>query len=96
MQGLLTASLVVLSLAILGCMYRLLKGPSMADRIVSLDTIGIILLSMIAVFSMLFKTTAYLDIILVIGVITFIGTAALARFIERGDVIERGDHNGGR
>jgi multicomponent Na+:H+ antiporter subunit F len=55
----------------------------------SLDTIGIILLSMIAVLCMLFRTTVYFDIILLIGILTFIGTTALARYIERGDVIER-------
>ncbi|WP_399538244.1 Na(+)/H(+) antiporter subunit F1 [uncultured Paenibacillus sp.] len=96
MDYLLSASLVILSLAILGCMYRLLKGPSMADRIMSLDTIGVMLLSMTAVLSMLLKTAVYLDIILVIGIVTFIGTTAFARFIERGDVIERGDFGDGR
>jgi len=70
-------------------LYRLIKGPSMNDRIMSLDTIGIILLSMIAVLCMLFRTTVYFDIILLIGILTFIGTTALARYIERGDVIER-------
>lgn len=88
-DSILIASLVILSLAILGCLYRLIRGPSMNDRIMSLDTIGIILLSMIAVLCMLFRTTVYFDIILLIGILTFIGTTALARYIERGDVIER-------
>lgn len=89
MNTILMASLAILSLAILGSLYRLVKGPSMSDRIMALDAIGIILLSMIAVLSMLFNTTAYFDIILLIGILTFIGTTALARYIERGDVIER-------
>lgn len=89
LNNILIASLVILSLAMLGCLYRLIKGPSMNDRIMALDTIGIILLSMIAVLSMLFQTEAYFDIILLIGILTFIGSTALARFIERGDVIER-------
>ncbi|SMF82963.1 multisubunit sodium/proton antiporter, MrpF subunit (TC 2.A.63.1) [Paenibacillus uliginis N3/975] len=89
LNNILIASLVILSLAMLGCLYRLIKGPSMNDRIMALDTIGIILLSMIAVLSMLFRTEAYFDIILLIGTLTFIGSTALARFIERGDVIER-------
>ncbi|ALS28158.1 subunit F of monovalent cation/H+ antiporter [Paenibacillus sp. 32O-W] len=88
---LLTAALVILSLAVFGCMYRLVKGPSMADRIAALDTIGINLLSMIAVICMLFRTSVYFDIILMIGILTFIGTTAFARFIERGDVIEHGN-----
>ncbi|MGG1313269.1 MULTISPECIES: Na(+)/H(+) antiporter subunit F1 [Cohnella] len=88
---LLTASLAVLSLAVLGCLYRLLKGPSMADRIASLDAIGINLLAVVAVLCLLFRTQAYIDTILVIGILTFIGTTAFARYIERGVVLEDGD-----
>nr|WP_028608658.1 Na(+)/H(+) antiporter subunit F1 [Paenibacillus harenae] len=91
LSNLLLVSLAILSLAVVGCMYRLLKGPSNADRIAALDTIGILLLSMIAVICMLLKTYAYVDIILVIGILTFIGTTAFARYIERGVVIEHGD-----
>ncbi|OME87531.1 Na(+)/H(+) antiporter subunit F [Paenibacillus sp. FSL A5-0031] len=91
LSTLLIASLVILSLAILGCMYRLLKGPSITDRIAALDTIGVILLSMIAVICMLLKTKNYFDIILLIGILTFIGTTAFARYIERGVVFEHGD-----
>ncbi|WP_424446669.1 Na(+)/H(+) antiporter subunit F1 [Paenibacillus xerothermodurans] len=91
MSSLLLLSLAILSLAIVGCMYRLLKGPSVSDRIAALDTIGVLLLSMIAIICMLLKTYAYFDIILVIGILTFIGTTAFARYIERGVVIENGD-----
>lgn len=92
LSSLLLISLIVLSLAIAGCLYRLLKGPSIPDRIAALDTIGIILLSMIAVISMLLRTKTYFDIILLIGILTFIGTTAFARYIERGVIIEHGDN----
>ncbi|NHN33228.1 Na(+)/H(+) antiporter subunit F1 [Paenibacillus agricola] len=96
MSSLLLLSLGILSLAIIGCMYRLLKGPSIPDRIAALDTIGVLLLSMIAIISILLKTFAYFDIILVIGILTFIGTTAFARYIERGVVIESGDDDSDR
>ncbi|WP_338553197.1 Na(+)/H(+) antiporter subunit F1 [Paenibacillus sp. KS-LC4] len=85
---LLLISLALLALAILGCMYRLLKGPSLPDRIAALDTIGVILLSMVAILCVLLRTTAYIDIVLLIGILSFIGTTAFARYIERGEVIE--------
>ncbi|MFF2889218.1 Na(+)/H(+) antiporter subunit F1 [Paenibacillus sp. NPDC057967] len=91
MDGLLITALILLSLAILGALYRLLKGPSIPDRIAALDTIGILLLATIAVLSMLLRTTAYFDIILLLGILTFIGTTAFARYIERGVVLESGD-----
>lgn len=88
---LLQLSLVLLAIGMAACLYRLLKGPSPADRIAALDTIGIHMLAMVAVFSVLQRTQVYLDLILVIGILTFIGTAAFARYIERGVVMERGD-----
>lgn len=90
-SALLSTTLVILSLAILACMYRLMKGPSRSDRIAALDTIGINVLAMIAVISLLLHTQAFIDIILLIGILTFIGTTALARYIERGVVIEHRD-----
>lgn len=90
-QNLLLMSLILLAVGILACLYRLLRGPSLADRIAALDTIGIHMLAMVAVFSLVQRTEAYLELILLIGILTFIGTAALARYIERGVVIERGD-----
>ncbi len=92
---LLLASLSILSLAILGCTYRLIKGPSMPDRIAALDAIGINLLAIIAIVSLLLDTQVFIDIILVIGILTFIGTTAFAKYIERGVVMEHGDDNEG-
>lgn len=92
---LLLVSLSILALAILGCTYRLIKGPSMPDRIAALDAIGINLLAIIAIVSLLLDTQVFIDIILVIGILTFIGTTAFARYIERGVVMEHGDDNEG-
>lgn len=87
---LLTTALVILGMAILACLFRLLKGPTRSDRVAALDTIGIHVLAMITVLSMLLDTRNFLEVILVIGILTFIGTTALARYIERGVVVEEG------
>lgn len=96
MHSMLLLSLALMALAVIGCMYRLLKGPSVPDRIASLDLIGVLLLSMIAIISILLRTSAYFDIILVIGILTFIGTAAFARYMERGVVLDNGDDESAR
>jgi multicomponent Na+:H+ antiporter subunit F len=85
----LTTSLVILSLAMLGFLYRVIKGPSVADRVMALDAMGITLAGMVAVVSVLLKTSAFLDVILLIGILAFVGTVAFAKFLERGVVIER-------
>ncbi|MEK4852010.1 Na(+)/H(+) antiporter subunit F1 [Paenibacillus sp. FSL H7-0756] len=87
---LLTTALIILGMAILACLFRLLKGPTRSDRVAALDTIGIHVLAMITVISMLLDTRNFLEVILVIGILTFIGTTALARYIERGVVVEEG------
>ncbi len=87
----LIAALFLLSLSVLIAIYRLFKGPSMPDRVMALDSVGIHLISGVAILSVLLRTHAYLDIILLLGILSFIGTIAFARFIERGVVIERGN-----
>ncbi|AIQ31340.1 MULTISPECIES: Na(+)/H(+) antiporter subunit F1 [Paenibacillus] len=89
-QVMLTVAMIILALAMLACLFRLLKGPTRSDRVAALDTIGIHVLAMITVFCMLLDTQDFLEVILVIGILTFIGTTALARYIERGAVIEDG------
>jgi multicomponent Na+:H+ antiporter subunit F len=90
----LSLSVMVISIAI--CAWRLVKGPSLPDRVAALDTIGINLLAMVAVLSILFRTQAFIEYILLIGILSFIGTMALARYIERGVVLEHGnDQDGG-
>jgi len=96
LEPLLLISLALLAIAVLGCLYRLLKGPSVPDRIAALDTIGVIMVSIIAILCMLLRTSAYFDIILVIGILTFIGTTAFSKYIERGVVLEDGDNRSSR
>lgn len=91
MQLLLMIALALLALAIACCMFRLLKGPSIPDRIAALDMIGVLILSMVAIIGLLLGTRAYYDLILVIGIVTFVGTTAFARYIERGSVFDVGD-----
>lgn len=85
----LITSLVFLTLSILVAIYRVIKGPSTADRVQALDYIGINLIASIAIFSILLHTHAYFDLILLVGILSFVGTIAFSRYVERGVVIER-------
>lgn len=92
-SGMLFAALIILALSILTCMYRVVKGPSMPDRIIALDTIGINLIAFVAVLSIKMNTQAFLEIILVIGILAFLGTIAFAKYIEKGVVLEHDRDN---
>jgi multicomponent Na+:H+ antiporter subunit F len=88
-QGILICSLIFLSFAIFATIYRLVKGPTAPDRVQALDALGINLISGVAIFSVFLRSTGFFEVILLIGILSFIGTIAFARFIERGVVIER-------
>lgn len=81
-------SLTIISIAMVGLIYRVIKGPSIADRVVALDAIGISLVSVIALVSIILDTNAFLDIILLIGILAFIGTVAFSKYLEKGVIME--------
>ncbi len=87
LSTMLLIAIVILSISVLGCLYRVLRGPSMSDRIIALDTIGINLIAIVAVISIMLRTQAFLEIILLIGILAFLGTIAFSKYIERGVVI---------
>jgi multicomponent Na+:H+ antiporter subunit F len=92
-QGILICSLVFLSFAIFATIYRLVVGPTGPDRVQALDALGINLIAGVAIFSVLLRSTGFFEVILLIGILSFIGTIAFARYIERGVVIERNKSN---
>ncbi|MNJ29334.1 Na(+)/H(+) antiporter subunit F [compost metagenome] len=82
-------ALTLFSVAIAISLYRIIRGPSIPDRVIAMDMIGVNLISGIAAVSILLKTKAYLEVILILGILAFISTISLSRFIERGVIIER-------
>ncbi|MFE7063352.1 Na(+)/H(+) antiporter subunit F1 [Sutcliffiella sp. NPDC057660] len=88
LEALLTVSLLILSVSTLGLVYRVIKGPSTPDRVMALDSIGINLIAITAIISILLKTDAFLEVILLIGIIAFVGTVAFSKFLQKGDAIE--------
>ena len=82
-------SLALFSLSIAIALYRIIKGPSMPDRAIALDVIGVNLISTIAIVSIILKTKAFLEAILILGILAFISTIAISKYVERGIIIER-------
>ena len=76
--------LFIVGLAIFLCLVRMLKGPTAPDRAVALDTMATITTSLLVFMGFIFKRHIYLDVALVYAVLTFIGSVAIARFLEKG------------
>ena len=70
------AVIVVICLSMIAVIYRMVKGPSASDRVVALDSLGVSLISLIGLFSILVETSFFLEIILLLAILSFIGTMA--------------------
>jgi len=76
--------LAIIGLAISLCLLRMLKGPTAPDRAVAVDTIATITTALLVLLGSIFERYIYLDVALVYAVLTFIGSVAIARFLEKG------------
>lgn len=81
--------LAMLAISLALFVIRLFIGPSTSDRILALDCIGMTLIGFIGSIMIFQNTIAYASVILVLSIISFIGTVTLSKFIERGVIIER-------
>ena len=73
----------LLAVGALCVVVRLVKGPSIADRIVATDLLLVLLVCAIGVDAGYTGRSTYLDVMVVVGVLGFLGTVTVARFIER-------------
>ena len=81
-------SQVLLGVAMALACWRLLKGPRAQDRVVALDSLYLSGMLLLLTFGISTGRTIYFEAALVIGLLSFVATAALAKFIMRGEVIE--------
>ena len=77
-----------LSLAVLPNLWRLLRGPSLMDRVLAVDTMVINIIALIILFGIQQRTTIFFEAALLFAMFGFISTVAYCRFVLRGDVIE--------
>ncbi len=79
---------VVLSVSQIMAMIRLVIGPSAADRILALDTMVLNAIGLIVLLGIAQGTQVYFEVTLIVAMLGFVSTVALARFLLRGDIIE--------
>lgn len=84
---------IIISLSMLAFIYRLIIGPSIPDRVVALDSLGVALICMVGLISILAESSFFLEIILLLAILAFIGTVAFSKFLEKGEIIKRDNDN---
>lgn len=76
-------SLVCLSLAYFAALFRLLKGPTIPDRIIVIDLVASATMGIILVFIVATGKTIYINVALVIALIVFMGNVAFAKYLKK-------------
>ncbi len=79
---------ILLGLAMACAAFRLLRGPRAQDRVLALDTLYVNGTMLMLSFGMRTASTVYFELSVVIALLGFVSTAALAKFLMRGEVIE--------
>ena len=76
------------SLAMALCAWRLMRGPHITDRLLAIDTLYINAVALVVLLGIRLQTPMLFEAALIIAMLGFVSTVALARYLTRGDVIE--------
>ncbi len=79
----LSIGFITMAVALVLGFYRLVKGPTLPDRVVALDMMTILIVVFCGLFAIATDERAFLDVAIVLALIGFLATVALARFAER-------------
>jgi multisubunit Na+/H+ antiporter MnhF subunit len=81
--GVASFGVVVMCVGIALCLWRIVRGPTFADRAVGADAIGVQLIGLVAVLTVRSGTLMFVDGILILSLLSFAGTVAAAQFLAR-------------
>jgi len=84
----LNIAVVAVSLAMVLCGWRLVRGPDMPDRVLAIDTLYINAVALVVLLGIRLQTPLLFEVALIMAMLGFVSTVALARYLTRGDVIE--------
>jgi multicomponent K+:H+ antiporter subunit F len=84
----LPVALVLLALAMVMCLVRVLKGPSAQDRVLALDCMYLNAMLFMLVLGIYYGSTNYFEAAMLIALLGFASSTAMAKFLLRGEVIE--------
>ena len=76
------------AISLLFNLWRIARGPDVADRILALDTMVINVIALLILFGILKGTPIYYEVSMLLAMVGFVSTVAYCTFILRGDIIE--------
>ena len=84
----LQAALAAVALAMALCGWRLLRGPTLPDRILALDTLSVTAIAQLMLFGMHLDSPVYFEAALIIAMLGFGTTVVLSKYVLRRDIVE--------
>ena len=81
-------SLYAVGIAMLMSLWRLVRGPTVPDRILALDTLYINTIALLILFGMYLDSSIYFEAALIIAMLGFVGTVMLSKYVMRRDIVE--------
>jgi multicomponent Na+:H+ antiporter subunit F len=75
-------ALIVIGIAIGMCVIRAVRGPSLFDRVLAFDCIMLNVVGAVLLLSILFRTEAFMDVVLIVALLGFLGTVSFAAYLE--------------
>jgi multicomponent Na+:H+ antiporter subunit F len=74
--------LIVIGVGILLCIIRAVRGPSLFDRVMAFDAIALHIVGAVLLITILLRVDAFMDVVLVVALLGFLGTVSLAAYLE--------------
>lgn len=81
-------SMMIVGVSMLMALWRVLRGPSVPDRILGLDTLNIAAIAELMLFGMYLDSTVYFEAALIIALLGFVSTVVLSKYVMRRDIVE--------
>ena len=83
-----TISMYVIALSLAMSLWRLLRGPTLPDRILALDTLSINSIALLVLYGIRIGSAVYFEAALIIAMLGFVSTVALSKYVMRRDIVE--------
>ncbi len=84
---LLNLALLFMVFAMMPCVYRVIKGPTVPDRVIAVDAMTTVIVVMLGVYSFVQGSVFFMDVALVLSIISFVGTVTISKYLDEGVVL---------
>ena len=79
-------SITFMVIAIIPCIYRVIKGPTIPDRVIAVDAMTTVIVVILGIYSYMQESAFFMDVALVLAIISFEGTVTISKYLDEGAV----------